>query len=293
MSWANVKQGSFIGAAVLFTMALAMITTPARSASSETVSLTFGVYQSDKATVMYRKFIPVLEYLQEAMESRLGRPVDIRLRIFKGYEEANDAIVAGDVDFVRFGAASYVRAKERNARLQLLALEEREGKTFFYGVIIVPADSPVQSLADLKGKRFAFGNRNSTIGRYLSQGELAQAGIRARDLAAHDFLERHDKVFMAVAMGDYDAGAVKETTLKRYGSHGPVRILHRFPLVTKPWIARAGLNAEVGRAIRQALFELRAPDVLKELKVTGFLPVEDTAFDSLREKIRLSVTFER
>jgi hypothetical protein len=36
-------------------------------------------------------------------------------------------------------------------------------------VIAVQKDSPLKTLAELKGKKFAFGDQNSTIGRYLAQ----------------------------------------------------------------------------------------------------------------------------
>ncbi|MBF0369699.1 MAG: PhnD/SsuA/transferrin family substrate-binding protein [Magnetococcales bacterium] len=271
--------------------ALWAFTTPHPVHSGETLTLTFGVYQSDKATVMYRKFVPVLEYLQESMEGQLQRSVDIHLKIFKGYEEANDAIVAGSVDFVRFGPASYIKAKQRNDQLNLLAQEVRDGKNYFHGVVIVPAASQATSLKDLVGGRFAFGNPNSTIGRFLAQGELVQAGVQGRDLAAYDYLGRHDVVFKAVALGDYDAGAVKETTLHRYNKQGVVRVLHTFSNDTKPWIGRAGLDTTVTQAIGKALFQLKSPDILKELKVTGFQPVTDTVFNPLREKIALSAQF--
>ncbi len=228
-------------------------------AEEKSLMLTFGVYQSDKATVMYRKFTPVLEQLQTRMEQSINRPVDIALRIFRGYKEANDALVAGEVDFVRFGPASYVLAKTRNEAISLIVVELRKGKSHFNGVIIVPTDSPAKRLADLKGKRFAFGNRNSTIGRYLAQGALVRAGVHGADLAAYDYLDRHDKVFKVISLGLYDAGAVKETTLTRYNNKKRVRILHSFKNVTKPWLARAGLDPAVTAAIREALLALKDP----------------------------------
>lgn len=262
------------------------------SLAADTLPLTFGLYQSDKATVMYRKFGPVLEALQAPMEAQLGRSVDIELQIHKSYEQAQDALVKGAVDFVRFGPASYVMSKQREAGVQLLAMEHKKGKKRFNGVIIVPDDSPLQSLADLKGRRFAFGNPNSTIGRYLAQAEMAAAGVHARDLAGFDYLGRHDTVFKAVALGDYAAGSVKESTLKRYNKDQQVRVLHRFPNVTKPWVARAGLDAELFDALRAALLGIEDKTVLKELKASGFLPSSDDEYAFVREGMARAADFE-
>ena len=85
-------------------------------------------------------------------------------------------------------------------------MEDKKGERRFSGVIVVGADSSIKRLADLAGKRFAFGDENSTIGRYLAQAELVKAGIRARDLAHYEYLGRHDLVAKAVSLGDFRAG---------------------------------------------------------------------------------------
>jgi len=45
-----------------------------------------------------------------------------------------------------------------------------------YGLIVVKEDSPVQSLADLKGKSIAFVNPYATAGRYHAQAYLEEIG---------------------------------------------------------------------------------------------------------------------
>ncbi len=251
--------------------------------SKETLSLTFGVYQSDKATVMYRKFTPVIDAIQEEMERQLARPVDIELRIFKTYEQANDALVAGEVDFVRFGPASYVIAKNRNPNVQLLAMEHKKGEKRFKGVVVVSAGSPIKSLSELKGKTFAFGDRNSTIGRYLVQAELVKAGVYARDLKAYKYLGRHDLVAKAVELGDFDAGSIKIGTYKKIEKKGQLRILQSFDNVTKPWISREGLEPAVFKAIQQAMLGIDDAETLKDLKSSGFLPTSDAEYEFVRK----------
>ena len=104
-------------------------------AGKSTLTLSFGVYQSDKATVMYKKLTPVLEYLQEDLEKRVGRPVDIHLSIFKSYDEGIAALVNGDIDFVRFGPASYITAK-LSPIFQTLPLRTKPRNTIARNLII-------------------------------------------------------------------------------------------------------------------------------------------------------------
>ena len=260
--------------------------------ASEIVTITFGVYQSDKATVMYRKFTPILEILEEKVEAQLNVPVSFELRIFKDYDEANDAITNGEVDFVRFGPASYIIAKKRNNYIKLLVMEERKGKKRFNGVICVAKDSSIQKVQDLKGKRFAFGNKLSTIGRFLSQLYLVEHGIKESDLSNYEYLGRHDKVGTAVAIGKFDAGALKESTFKKLLKKGhPLRALAIFPNVTKPWIARSGLSEKIRRTLSETLLHIKDSKALKALVKDGFLPGSDKDYAIIRSSMNRNNEF--
>lgn len=256
------------------------------------LTLEFGVSQSDKATVMYRKLSPVLDWLQTDLEARLGRSVDIHLTIFKTYDEGIDSLVQGKVDFVRFGAASYICGKKRSEGIELVAMELENGAKRFQGVIAVKQDSPLQTLADLKGKRFAFGDQNSTIGRYLAQAELVKAGIHSGDLAGFAYLGRHDMVARAVELGDYDAGSIAAGTFEDSRAAGKLRALATFENVTKPWLARAGLDPAVTAGLRASLLSLKDAAVLKELKVSGFAEASDADYALVREGMKHADGFE-
>lgn len=265
--------------------------TEVHAQSATPLKLTFGLYQSSKATVMQRTFTPVIDAIQEDMQERLKRPVEINIRILRSYEKANRAFVSGGVDFVRFGPSSYVIAKSRNPEIQLLAMEAKNGKKRFDGIIAVHRNSDITSLKDLAGKRFAFGDRNSTIGRYLAQAELLDAGVHGSDLAGYDYLGRHDKVAMAVSAGDYDAGSLKESTFDKFRVSGKLRAIHRFENVTQPWIARAGLPQDVFDALQSALLALDDPEVIHDLKVSGFLPTSDREYDMVRTCMEAALKF--
>lgn len=251
--------------------------------------LTFGLYQSDKATEMYRKFTPLIETIQADVEKRLGRPTDIEMQIFKTYEQGIDALATGKVDFVRFGPASYILARQKNEAVTLIAMELEDGKKVFNGCIVVPRDSKIAQLQDLRGKSFAFGDKNSTIGRFLVQEHLLKAGLHGSDLGRFEYLDRHDKVAAAVLAGDFDAGAVKESNLDE--SKGQLRALVTFPNVTKPWVAREGLDAGVLAALHDSLLSLKDPAALKPLKVSGFADATDAEYDVVRQSMRAADQF--
>lgn len=272
--------------------ASALDQTPAPKVESTPLSLDFGVYQSEKATAMYRAFTPILETLATSMEAELHRPVDIKLAIFKEYQDGIDSLVRGDVDFVRFGPASYITARERQPEVQLIAMETEGGDKRFQGVIVVRKESPFQKLSDLRGKKFAFGDPNSTIGRYLVQAELVKAGITSADLAGFKYLGRHDAVVKAVEIGDYDAGSAMKSAFEKANAKGTMRVLASFDNVTKPWVARKGLDKSTVDAIAKGLLAIQDPAVLKELKISGFLPTSEKEFEFVREGMKLAEKFE-
>lgn len=253
--------------------------------------LVFGVYAHIRPTEMHEKFLPFQRHLQKVLMEK-GANVEIELKIFSTYSGAVDALAEGEVDFARYGPVSYVLAKNKNPAIRLLAMESNDGSKRFNGVISVARHSPIESVADLRGKQIAFGNRRSTTGRYLAQAALVKSGIFAKDLAGYSYLGRHDKVAFALAAGKYDAGSTNENTYVKYAERKGLRKVLAFPCVTKPWVARAGLNEELFAHLRDSLLELQDPVILKPIRRSGFLPAQDRDYDLIRKEMALADQFD-
>lgn len=260
-----------------------------RFAGKPILYLDFGVYVSDEPAEMYEKFQPVISRIQKHTEQQLEQKVDIRLKIFHNYSDAINALVEGKVDFVRFGPVSYIIAKNRNPNIQLLVMELREGKELFKGMIVVRKDSNIKELSDLKGRSFAFGDRNSTIGRHFIQAEMVDVGIYEDDLAGYDYHRSHTEVAEAVRDGKFDAGAVKDTTFWEY--ENDLRVIKDFNNVTKPWIAKEDLDPNVFSALQSILIALKDQEVLGKLKVSGFRETSDSEYDFVRRHMKEAERF--
>lgn len=272
--------------------ALSAQSLPPHSASApQPLRLTLGIYSFKKRTEVWKQFQPVAVELSRLMSAQMRSAVVVELNVPPTYEQGVDDFVAGKIDFVRFGPASYVLAKQRAPQLQLLAAEREDSRQV--GLIVVRDDSPIQTLAQLKGKKFAFGDSQSTIGRYLSQAELSVAGVSAGDLAAHDYLDRHDSVFKAVEIGDFDAGALHCETFQKLNANSAhkLRVIHAFDNAPKPWLARAGLDPAIARALTVSLLQLAEPAALKALKVPGFAPCTDADYDAVRKGMEKALRF--
>lgn len=265
-------------------------------ASRAEVHLIFGLYTSDKPTTMVSKFRPFINTLEAQMTDKLKQPVHIKMHISSNYNDGVHALTSGIVDFSRLGPASYITAKNTKTDLQLLAIEAKNGKKLFYGIIAVQKNSPITKPEQLIGKRFAFGSEQSTIGRYLSQSYLADHHIYATDFAKFDYLDRHDAVGAAVAAGRYDAGALKESTFKKLRSKGVLlREIARFPNVTKPWVAKAGLNDEIAQALSSLLIASDESNAIykNSFSQNGFLPGDDSDYDIVRKSMKDTRFFDK
>ena len=274
------------------TMGLALLMGLTSMNASAEVKLNFGLYASDKATAVVAQFRPLLNQLESRLSAVLNEPVSIHTRISPTYEQAIDKLATGEVDFARFGPASYVLVKEKNPGINLVAMESKKGKMMRSGYIIAHAESPIQNMGELKGERFAFGSEKSTIGRYFAQLLLAEAGVKEKDLQGYDYLGRHDKVGEAVAKGDYAAGALKSSTFKKLVKKGrKIRVLKEFKLATKAWATREGMSDRVQQALMDVLVAFDDNKALKVLKKDGFVAGDDAAYDSVRKAIHNSGAF--
>jgi phosphonate transport system substrate-binding protein len=251
--------------------------------------LKFGVYTSDKPSVMYKKFKPIIEYLEKDLKEK-GIQTKIGLKIYPSYEKAIDGLANSEYDFARFGPASYILAKEKNKNIKLLVMEISKGKKKFNGVFIAKDDSTINQLEDLKDKNFAFGNEKSTIGRYLSQGELLKKGVSSKELKSFKYLGRHDKVALAVVNELYDAGVVKEKTFNKYKDRG-LKSIHIFDNVTKPWVVKENMSDDIYNALQLSLLNLKDKKILKIFKGDGFVDTTDEEYNFVREGMNLSKRF--
>jgi ABC-type phosphate/phosphonate transport system substrate-binding protein len=112
-------------------------------------------------------------------------------------------------------------------RRQDVALQE------FGGVIFVRKNSRINSIKDIRGKRFMCVKYSSFGGGQMAWRLLLDRGINPKtDCSA--FLEggTHDNVVMAVKKGDADVGTVRSDTLERMQSEGMIK-MEDFKIINK------------------------------------------------------------
>jgi phosphonate transport system substrate-binding protein len=95
------------------------------------------------------------------------------------YNGVIQAISSGQVDLAQMGAGSYANVDAQVGKLAapILVVRPAEGVIGYYSAIIVKAESPYRTLADLKGKKIAYVDFNSTSGYIFPRRAMAKEGF--------------------------------------------------------------------------------------------------------------------
>jgi phosphonate transport system substrate-binding protein len=144
----------------------------------------------------------------EAFRRELGELTGLKLEIVvtQNYEELVQKFKDGSVDFGFFSPVNFIAA-ERDAGAKVL-LKKVYGKSeFYYGALIVRADSKVKKVEDLKGLKVAFVDPKSTSGYLYPLVSLKKAGLGVKDVQG-EFAGTHDEAVKAVAEKRADVAAV-------------------------------------------------------------------------------------
>jgi phosphonate transport system substrate-binding protein len=254
-------------------------------------ALRVGVQAWDMPSRVEEAFAPIEEALEGALiHHGAGRSVEIMP--FAVYGELLDAFEQGYVDVARLESGSYLTARQRQPDILLLAVERPARGTSRQGVIITSVHASLDTLDDLRGKSFAFGDEHTAIGQYLPRAALLAAGLRASDLGATVHVRRDDKIAAAVRLGEFDAGVIEAETFRRVNVDGSLRVLAPLVDAPRPWVARPGLDRRLANALTAALLDLHDAHRLRALDAEGFAPAAHDAYQPVRAAVAAAAAFE-
>ena len=95
-------------------------------------------------------------------------------------------------------------------------MASKDGSFGYEMELIVPADSPIKSPADLKGKTLTFTSKTSNSGFKAPSALLkSEFGLQAGKDFKTSFSGKHDNSVLGVANKDYEAAAIANSVLKR------------------------------------------------------------------------------
>ena len=256
------------------------------SGKRELKELRVGLIPDENPGEIIRKNGPLRSYLEE----KIG--IKVKLVVPMNYAAVLEAMANEQIEMAYYGGFTYVQAK---SKLPVHPLVMRIQDANFHSYFITRPGSGINSLADLKGKTFAFGDINSTSGSLMPRYFLKENGlIPEKDFAKVIYTGGHDATALAVAKGKVDAGALNEIVYRNLVKKGlinesEVRIFWTTPpYADYNWTVRADLDRELVSKIAKAFLDLdssnpRDKEILELLGAERYILTFDDDFKKIKE----------
>lgn len=280
--------------------AIALLAFSAEARGEAKGPLTIGINKAAGAA-QAEKAVSVLPKL---LGGPLGR--EVRVKVTADYDELSIALLAGTLDLAWMSPLSYVNARTQNKGIVPVAKAMRNGSLYYRAAFIVPKDSQLWSLKDLKGNKVAWVSKSSTSGYLFPRALLKRQGIDADTFFSEQIMAgSHDAACKMVIDGNVAAAATfadepgEGATFKADGcgpAAGAVRILAKTgPISNDVLVARSGLPADEVKAIAELLGTMSGnPGIREAFRADGFGIAQESDFDPVEQASKLlgSVTAE-
>jgi phosphonate transport system substrate-binding protein len=277
-------------------LALAAMLAPAAARAAPAgwpAQLRIGLIPTESSSHITDRYDGLARYL----ERRLGIPVE--LKTSTDYNGVITAMQFGHIELAYFGPKSYVEAAQR-AQAEAFCMEVLEdGTQGYHGIIITRRESGLKTMADLKGKTWAFTDPNSTSGTLVPTVYFVkELHIDPQQYFAKvSFSGSHEASILSVKGGKVDAASTNDLDLERGAgklwSKDDFQIVWTSKLIPgSPMAYRRDLPDSLKQALRDAFLQLGDPAVLGSLKLKGYAPAADAVYDPIREQLEVKKQLE-
>ncbi|SEC62085.1 phosphate/phosphite/phosphonate ABC transporter substrate-binding protein [Paenibacillus sp. GP183] len=304
----TAQNGSSASPSSAATTAATATATPAPSAKVDTLVIAYLPNEAKEELAQAR----------QGLAKDLGAALHVTVKEFLGsdYNAVIEAMRTGKADIANFGPLSYSQAQERS-KAEPMVVPAADGKTenaTYNSYIITQAkNDKINSIADLKGKTFAFVDPNSTSGNLVPSFEILKA-INDNNLTFDDlhtngkffksvsFSGAHQNGLQAVAKGDIEAAPVASDTFDREIAAGrvdknAVKIIFKSPPIPQgPLAIRGDLPADLKKQVKDFLVKYDNDKFFTDFvgqkagQKIRYVPVEDKLYTdilALRKKFNL------
>ena len=241
-------------------------------------------------TELQRKFAPLGKYLEKETGLKVSFvPVT-------DYAAVVESLATKKLDLAWLGGFTFVQAKIRTGGTAIPIVQREEDARFTSKY--VTADPAIKTLADLKGKTFAFGAPSSTSGSLMPRFFLQQAGLNPeKDFKAVAYSGAHDATVAFVAAGKADAGVLnasvwdKLVELKKVDPE-KVRVFATTPpYFDYNWTVRGDLDPALIKKLTDAFLKLdpnnpEHKEIMALQRASKFIPSTKENYDGIEQAAR-------
>jgi len=232
----------------------------------------------------------------QVMLDQLSKSLGMEVKPFVAtdYNGVIEALRAKRLDIALLGPFSYVLATSV-APVEAFVIPEtqKQGATY-HAYIIARKDRNIRSVADLKGKTFAFVDPSSTSGHLFPKAGLIKAGFDPdTGFSRVIFSGGHDASAIAVQNGKVDAAAVADALLESAMSRGMVKqdevvvVWKSQPIPGAPFVMRKDLPENLKTKLRQAFAQQKDIPWGPNATIKRWIAVDDSHYDVVRETAKV------
>lgn len=260
----------------------------------QVVKIGYMLCNSEQETT--QRFLPLTKYLSDKVGVDFVMvPVDTN--------DFEKRFKAGEFMFTHTNSLIYIVLRE-NQGVRLLASEKR-GKlgSRSAGAIIARKGSGINKLADIRGKRMAFGPMLAPTGYLAEYDMMLAAGINPENDLAHYTIPpgsyKHEKLIYGVLYGLYDVAAAPVMDLENMTRDGKIApddlviLAQSKPIPYCTFAVSKEADPALVKKVRDALMALKPSDtalvdgeqlkVMKAAWIDGYEELLDSDYDPIRE----------
>jgi len=208
------------------------------------------------------------------------------IKVGQSYAAVVEALCGGSADIAFVGPVTYIQAHQRGCA-ELLAVAVEKGQSVYYSGLFTKSASPIRNVKDLRGKRVAFGDVNSTSSFVFPMAMILDAGLDpVKDLSEIRMTGSHANSLAALVQGQVDVAALSfESFDKAVGEHAvdpaTIRVVARsIPIPYPPLVMNTHLSPQLKAKLREAFNAVAtAPGVTPDM-VRGYGGAKVDRYDS-------------
>jgi len=247
---------------------------------------------------------PVADALVEGaaafLRARLRLKVHCELQI--PWQAREERLLSGEIQAGWICGAPYVQMIDQTrAPLALLAAPVMAAPRYldrpiYFSDVVVRADRPYATFADLRGAVWAYNEPHSHSGYHVVRYHLATLG-ETRAFFGRVFASgAHQRSLALILAGDADASAIDSTVLDMLTAQEPtlaaqLRVIATLgPSPMPPWVVHQSVPRALRQALTDALITMHADalgqTILRQASVARFAAVSDGDYDPIRAMLR-------
>ena len=251
--------------------------------------LTVGLIPSEDSRAMIAN--------SQAMMDMLSKALGLAVKPFVAadYNGVIEALRSKRLDVAYLGPFSYVLGTTV-ADIEAFAVAEtkKAGRSYYHSQIVTHKDTGIKTVADLKGKTFAFVDPSSTSGHLFPKAGLMKAGFNPdKDFGRVIFSGSHDSSAIAVQNKKVDAAAIADRILDAAVSKGLVKredlveVWKSEPIPESPTVWRKDLPADLKARVQAAFLQVKDIPWSDQGLLNGFHPTNDAAYNIIRDTAKV------